>query len=108
MYGFPGVSFVSGPGASLIGGPAVRNPTFPKELVTLAPGATAHAPLQVVIAQNYPASICQPVTAKWLQIFPPGSYVPLYVSFTAMTCTGKIPSGSTLGIYVVTTGSTGT
>jgi hypothetical protein len=107
MYGYPGVSFTVREGGPAVGGPAVRNPTFGKELVTVAPGVTVHASLQVAIAQNYPASICDPVTAHWLQVFPPASYVPIYVSFTAQTCTGTIPSGSTLGIYVVRPGATG-
>jgi hypothetical protein len=107
LYGYPGVAFVSAPGGKEIGGPAVRNPTFPKQLVTRAPGATAHASLQVVIAANYPASLCKPVTAHWLRVFPPSEYAALDVAFTAQTCTGKIPSGSTLGIYVVRPGTTG-
>jgi hypothetical protein len=108
MSGYPNVSFVSAPGGRAIGGPALRNPTFPKELVTLAPGATAHATLQVAIAENYPVSLCKPVTARWLQIFPPGGYTPRYLAFVAQTCTGRIPTGSTLGIYVVMAGRTGT
>lgn len=107
MYGYPGVLFVTAPGGAGIGGAAVRNPTFARTLVTLDPGVTAHASLQVAIAQNYPAYICKPVTAHWLAIYPPASYVPLYLAFTAVTCTGKIPSGSTLGIYVVRPGATG-
>lgn len=107
LYGYPGVAFVTAPGGSVIGGPAVRNPTFPRELVTLAPGATSHASLQVAIAANYPTSVCKPVTAHWLQVFPPGQYSALNVAFTAQTCTGAIPSGSTLGIYVVRPGATG-
>jgi Protein of unknown function (DUF4232) len=108
MYGYPGVSFVTEPGGGTIGGPALRDPAFPKELVTLVPGVTVHATLQVAIAQNYPAPLCKPVTAHWLQVFPPASYVPLYIWFTAQTCTGNIPSGTTLGIYVVRPGATGT
>jgi Protein of unknown function (DUF4232) len=108
LYGYPGVAFVAGPGRRAIGGAAVRNPTFPKELVTLSPGTAAHATLQVAIAENYPASLCKPVTAHWLQIFPPGSGTPLYLAFSAETCTGHIPNGSTLGIYVVMAGRTGT
>jgi hypothetical protein len=107
LYGYPGVAFVTAPGGSVIGGPAVRNPTFPRELVTLAPGVTAHASLRVAIAANYPTSVCKPVTAHWLQVFPPGQYSALNVAFTAQTCTGAIPSGSTLGIYVVRPGATG-
>ncbi len=107
MYGYPGVSFVSRPGGRQLGGAATRNPTFPARLVTLAPGATAHASLQVEIAQDYPAATCKPVTAHWLRIYPPGQYVPLYLAFTAQTCTGAVPGGSTLGIYVVRPGSSG-
>jgi Protein of unknown function (DUF4232) len=107
LIGYPGVSFATGVGGREIGGAAVRNPTFAAQLVTLAPGATAHASLQVVVAQNYPASLCDPVTAHWLRIFPPNQRAPLYLSFTAVTCTGRIPSGTTLGIYVVRPGTTG-
>ncbi len=107
MYGYPGVSFVTGPDGAVIGGAAVRDPAFPKELVTLGPGVTAHASLQVVVAQNYPVPTCKPATAHWLAIYPPASYVPLYLAFTATTCTGDIPAGSTLGIYVVRPGATG-
>jgi hypothetical protein len=107
LYGYPGVSFAAADGGAVVGGPAVRNPTFSRELVTLAPGATAHASLQVAIAQNYPAAVCKPVTAHWLAVYPPASYSAVYVSFTARTCTGTIPSGSTLGIYVVRPGATG-
>jgi len=107
MYGYPGVALVSQPGGSVVGAPAVRNPTFPKHVVTLAPGAIAHASLQVAVAANYPASQCKPATAHWLQVFPPGSYTALYAGFTAQTCTGHVGDGSTLGIYVVRTGATG-
>lgn len=107
MYGYPGVAFATGMGGAVIGGPAVRNPTFPKELVTLAPGTTVHASLQVAIAANYPTHTCDPVTAHWLQVYPPDQFTALYVPFTAQTCTGSIPSGSTLGIYVVRPGATG-
>jgi Protein of unknown function (DUF4232) len=107
MYGYPGVALVSQPGGSVVGAAAVRNPTFPAEVVTLAPGAVAHASLQVAVAENYPASACGPATAHWLQVFPPGEYAPLFVPFTAQTCRKPVGDGSTLGIYVVRAGATG-
>jgi hypothetical protein len=112
MYGYPGVAFVTKAGGTAAGGtvlgePAFRNSALAPKLVTLAPGATAHALLQAQVAQNYPAAICKPVTGHWLQIYPPGSKAAEYVRFTAVTCSGKIPSGSTLGIYVVLPGATG-
>ncbi|HUD77297.1 MAG TPA: DUF4232 domain-containing protein [Streptosporangiaceae bacterium] len=107
MYGYPGVSFATGPGGRVIGLPAVRDSAFAPSLVTVSPGRTAHASLQVQVAQSYPAPLCKPVTAHWLQIYPPASYVAGYVGLTAVTCRGHIQSGSTLGIYVIRPGATG-
>jgi hypothetical protein len=107
LYGYPGVSFVSGPGGAQLGGPAARDTAAGPALVTLAPGASAHAAVQVEQAQNYPAATCQPVTAHWLRVYPPGQFAPLYADLTALTCTGAIPGGTTLGIYAVTPGATG-
>ena len=107
LYGYPGVALVSQPGGRVLGAPAVRNATFPKEVVRLAPGAVAHASLQVIVAANYPPSQCQPATAHWLQVYPPGEYTALFARFTAQTCTAPTFGGSTLGIYVVRPGSTG-
>ena len=107
MYGYPGVALVSQPGGGVVGAAAVRNATFPKEVVTLAPGAVAHASLQVAIAQNYPPAQCKPATGHFLQVYPPGEYAALFVAFTAQTCTGRVGDGSTLGIYVVRAGATG-
>jgi hypothetical protein len=107
LYGYPGAALVSAPGGGVVGAPAVRDPTFPAEAVTLAPDGQAHASLQVGVAANYPASVCKPATADWLQVFPPGAYAALYVSFTAETCTGDVGDGSTLGIFVVRPGATG-
>jgi hypothetical protein len=107
LYGYPGVSFVTSPGAGQVGGAAVRNPTFPPALVTLAPGAVAHASVQVIAAQAYPVSLCQPVTVHWLRVYPPGQFTPLFASLTAQTCTGPVPGGGMLGIYVVRPGANG-
>jgi Protein of unknown function (DUF4232) len=107
LYGYPGVSFVAAPGTRQLGGAAARNSTFGPSLVTLAAGAVAHASVQVVVAQSYPAALCRPVTAHYLRVFPPGQVTPLYASLTATTCTGAIPGRSTLGIYVVRPGANG-
>jgi hypothetical protein len=86
LFGYPGVSFVTGVGGSQIGIAATRNPAVPRKLITLAPGGTVHAELQVVDAANYPPSSCGLVTAHWLKIYPPNQTTPLYVSFTAQAC----------------------
>jgi hypothetical protein len=86
LYGYPGVSFVTAPGGSQIGPAATRNPTAAKQLVTIPPGQTVHAELQVVNAENYPPADCGLVTAHWLKIYPPNQTAPAYVGFTAQAC----------------------
>jgi len=106
LDGYPGVSFVTaGPHRSEVGEPAFRDAGFPRHRVVLSPGSTAHADLQVQLAQNYPAALCKPVTADWLRVFPPGSTAAKYLRFSAVTCTGTIPSGSTIGISAVRPGA---
>jgi hypothetical protein len=89
LFGYPGVSFVTGPGGSQIGNSAGQDSATPRQSVTLAAGSTAHALLQVAVAQNYPPSRCHLVQAHWLKIFPPGETAPLYVKFNSATCTAK-------------------
>jgi hypothetical protein len=85
LHGYPGISFVTAAG-SQIGAPATEDPTFPRQLVTLAPGDTAHAELKVADAQNYPASTCHPAAAHRLKVYPPGQTSALALSFTATAC----------------------
>jgi hypothetical protein len=91
MYGFPGVSFVTSGDATgqQIGAAALRAGAFTKVTVQLAPGGTAHAWLKVAVAANYPASTCDPVTAHWLRVYPPGSTVAGYVSYTLNACSSS-------------------
>jgi hypothetical protein len=89
LFGYPGVSFVTGPGGSQIGNSASEDSATPRQPVTLAAGSTAHALLQVAVAQNYPPSRCHLAKAHWLKIFPPGETAPLYVKFNSDTCTAK-------------------
>jgi len=106
LDGYPGVSFLTGPSGSQVGDAASRNPAVAAAAVTLAPGATGHATLQVVDAQNYSASACAPVTAHWLEIFPPGQTAAANVSFTTLACSAKMPGslGSPLSIDAITAG----
>jgi hypothetical protein len=86
LYGYPGVSFVAASGGQ-VGAAATEDPSYPRRLVTLAPGAAAHAELRVTDAMNYPASACQPVTVHRLRVFPPGQTSPLYLTLNATACT---------------------
>ncbi|HEY2442338.1 MAG TPA: DUF4232 domain-containing protein [Streptosporangiaceae bacterium] len=95
MYGFPGVSFVTGHPGSQIGDSAARQTTFGSRTVTLAASGTAHAWLGIADAGNFPAASCHQVTAHWLRIYPPDQFDPLYVSYSTPVCSAKITGGST-------------
>lgn len=107
LYGYPGVSFVTGAGSSQIGAAATRNDTFAPGVVTLTAGQTAHASLQVVNASNYPAAKCKIVQAHWLRVYPPGQLSPLYISFSAPTCGGGASATGILSVQTVQPGATG-
>ena len=89
LSGYPGVSFVNGLGGSQIGAAATRAPNASSVTVTLAAHGTAHAWLQVVEAGNFPASTCQPVTANWLKVYPPGNTAASYIGHSFPACSSK-------------------
>jgi hypothetical protein len=86
LFGYPGVSLVKGPPYTQIGLAAKRSTTTPKTLVTLAPGATANALLQIVDALNYPSANCGPTKATALKIYPPNQTEPVYLPNTSSGC----------------------
>jgi hypothetical protein len=86
LYGYPGVSLVSGPPYMQIGLAAKRSTSTPRKLVTLAPGGTAHALLQIVDALNYPTASCGPAKATALKIYPPNQTAPVYLPNTSNGC----------------------
>jgi hypothetical protein len=105
LYGYPGISFAStGSSGGQIGLSAKENPTPPRELVTLAPGATANALLRIVAAGNFPPATCGMVTAHWLVIYPPNQTTPVYLKYTSPTCSKQV---QILTVNVVQPGSGG-
>jgi hypothetical protein len=90
LYGYPGVSLVSGPPYTQIGLAAKRSTTTPVKLITLAPGATANAMLQIVDALNYPSPTCQPTKATALKVYPPNQTVPVYLPSTSNGCAKSV------------------
>ena len=105
LLGFPGVSLVSGPAPyAQIGLAAKRNHSAPVKLITLAPGVTANALLQIVDALNFPASSCGPLKATHLRIYPPNQKAPVYLPSAAQGCT---KSSQVLFISAVAAGSGG-
>ena len=105
MYGYPGVSFVTGHPGSQIGTPASRQTTFGPQTVRLPSGATAHAWLGVVNVGNYSPSACAPVTAHWLKIYPPDQFTALFTKFTTQVCSKKVGTSAPLLILPIRPGA---
>ena len=85
LYGYPGVSLVSGAQAQ-IGLAAKRSSTAPVTLITLAPGATGTAMLQVVDALNFPTATCGPAQATELRVYPPNQTAAVYLPDSSEGC----------------------
>jgi Protein of unknown function (DUF4232) len=86
LYGYPGVSLVSAPPYTQIGLAAQRASTTPVKLITLAPGASANAVLQIVDALNFGSATCSPTKAAYLRVYPPNQTAPVYLANVSETC----------------------
>ena len=105
LLGYPGVSLVTGPPHTQIGLAAKRSTTSGQvKLITLAPGATANAQLQIVDALNYPSATCGPTKAAALKVYPPNQKAPVYLPNTSEACTKSV---QTMNIGPVQAGSGG-
>lgn len=86
LQGWPGVSFVGDGNGTQLGAPADFDRSKPHPTVTLQPGGSAQAPLQIVQAMNYDEAQCKPKQADGFRVYPPGSTESLFVKdadFTA-------------------------
>lgn len=90
LYGYPGVSLQTAKPVHQIGKPARENPATPRQLVTLQPQTTGNALLRIVDAGNYPASMCGPVTAHYLQVYPPNQTTPAYIKYKTQACSKSV------------------
>jgi hypothetical protein len=86
LFGYPGVSLVTGPPYQQLGVPAKRTTTTRAKVVALAPGATANAVLQIVDALNFPSPSCQPTKATALKVYPPNQFTAVYLPDTSYGC----------------------
>ena len=82
LYGYPGVSFVTGPGGHQVGAPATKSAATPAG--TLAPGGRASVLLAVHDAGAFPD--CTITNTGWLRIYPPGDYGSLYLRYKTQAC----------------------
>ncbi|MEO5708931.1 MAG: DUF4232 domain-containing protein [Nocardioidaceae bacterium] len=84
--GFGGVSLVGGGDGRQIGAPADRVEKPKLRVVTLKPGASAEAKLQLTEAANYPATKCRPVQAQGFRVYPPNQTKSAFVRHPATAC----------------------
>jgi hypothetical protein len=92
LFGYPGVSADNG--GRQLGRAAGRDHSRPSTLVTLRPGGTAHAFLEITDVGNYSPSACKPVNAQLLRVYAPGDFssltMPFQGSFQACSRRGPV------------------
>ena len=101
MFGYPGVAFVSSPGGSQIGAPANRRAAAAPTVITVTPGAAAHATLavsDVLIGNNCKRQ----QQVNWVQVYPPDQFSALSAPLSRQGCADK--SLVTMGVTIVTSG----
>jgi hypothetical protein len=94
LYGYPGVSFVTGQSGQQVGAPADHRPGTVTTL-TLASGQSAQADLAIADAGNYPAS-CQLTPVVGLRVYPPNQTQSLFVPHPDHACAN--PQDGTLHV----------
>ncbi|MCO7239929.1 DUF4232 domain-containing protein [Aeromicrobium sp. CnD17-E] len=82
MTGWPGVSFVTGSQGRQVGAPAARQGT--PAVVSLAPGASAEALLQVAEAGNF--APCTTTSVRGLRVYPPNQRDAVFVPLPTKAC----------------------
>jgi hypothetical protein len=96
LRGYPGVSAVTS-GGQQIGNAASRiQSSF--GTVALAPGTAQSAVFGIVEAGNFSPSVCAPVTAAGLKVFPPNSGKSVTLKMSFLTCSSTTASTTTLKI----------
>lgn len=104
IQGFPGVSFVTGDNGQQVGAPADRDGEIGPP-VTLAPGQTANASLQMLngtgaYPPNEPACAATPV--RGIRVFPPDDTGALFIPLDSTACGN--PSNHTMSVRTVQAG----
>ncbi|BCY10132.1 DUF4232 domain-containing protein [Actinoplanes sp. L3-i22] len=89
MYGYPGVSWVTGENGSQVNDPFARSDQRKKETVTLKPGATANAVLQSTNPGFFDKDKCKPVSVRGLRVYPPDETASIFLSLPGEACSIK-------------------
>lgn len=90
LYGYPGVSAVGGDDGHQIGKPAEKTAKPTPSLVTLIPGHTASAQVQVTRPEHFSPRSCTPENARGLRVYPPDEEDALFVDAPIEACSGTV------------------
>jgi Protein of unknown function (DUF4232) len=104
LSGYPAVALTSGVTGQQIGTEAAVDRAVPVTAVSLPPGGTAHAWLQVVSAANYPPGQCHPVTAAGLRVVVPGGQSASYLPHPVSACKAAIRGSGLMTVHPVQPG----
>lgn len=85
LYGFPGVSYVTGPDGQQVNEPATRSSAISPARVTLDPGHAGYAQLQTGHPEAFPGT-CKPVAVAGYRVYPPDETVAVFVSAPTQQC----------------------
>jgi Domain of unknown function (DUF4232) len=100
LYGYPGVSWVTGNSGRQVGAPAVRVTGVKEGTVLLPPGAIAKADLTEVDPGVFPG--CRPTATRGFRVYPPGETAALFVARPGRACAN--PADKDLKVRPVTPG----
>ena len=85
MFGYPGVSFVTGASGAQVNDAAQRA-GGPSVLVAVASGGSAHADLLLTQVGNYPVAACRPVSVAGFRVYPPDETGAVFVGSVQQVC----------------------
>jgi hypothetical protein len=106
MFGYPGVSFLTGPHGRQLNVPAERSAAqgAPK-LIRLAAGGRAHADLLLVNTANFPTNTCKPIQAAGVRVYPPDETASAFAAYPILVC--SVNGVGTAQVYPVVSGAGG-
>ena len=102
VNGYPGVSYVAGADGHQVGSSAQRAGT--PAVVTMAPGAQAHATLRIVSYQALDRATCQPTATTGYRIYPPNQTDAAFVRQEGTSCAATTPVATLLTVSPVQLG----
>jgi hypothetical protein len=100
LYGYPGVSWVTGNSGRQVGAAAARVTGVKEGAVLLPPGAIAKAELIEVDPGVFPD--CRPTATRGFRVYPPGETAALFVTTPGRACAN--PADKDLKVRPVTPG----